>query len=197
VQCAYDEYGERYWDTTCERREKLTIVQRITDPEILERRYRMFNVSESSNPNIPPAVILRQFGYRPNSGGKGHYTGGNGVIREMEFLQPIEVSMLSERRVHAPYGAEGGEPGSTGLNIQVKRTQDSEGTAKERRINIGGKATVKFGTGDRLVIHTPGGGGWGEPGRKREEIEVAKERVKWEARGSLAERAAAQAAFGA
>lgn len=117
----------------------------------------------------------------------------------MEFLQPIEVSMLSERRVHAPYGAQGGEPGSTGLNIQVKRTtQTSEGgVVKERRINIGGKATVKFATGDRLVIHTPGGGGWGEPGTKRKEIEVVKERIKWEARGSLAERAAAQAAFGA
>jgi 5-oxoprolinase (ATP-hydrolysing) len=113
----------------------------------------------------------------------------------MEFLQPIEVSMLSERRVHGPYGADGGEPGSTGLNIQVK--QDSNGTGKERRINIGGKATVKFGTGDRLVIHTPGGGGWGAPGSRRKEIEVVKERIQWEARGSLAERASAQAAFGA
>ncbi|KAJ9098312.1 hypothetical protein QFC19_006436 [Naganishia cerealis] len=152
---------------------------RITDPEILERRY---------------PVILRQFGYRPNSGGRGHYNGGNGVIREMEFLQPLEVSMLSERRVHAPYGAAGGEPGSTGLNIQVKKG-DVHG--KERRINIGGKATVKFQTGDRLVIHTPGGGGWGEPGSRRDEVEVVKERMKWEARGSLANRAAAQAAFGA
>ncbi|KAJ9121897.1 hypothetical protein QFC24_004479 [Naganishia onofrii] len=145
------------------------------------------------------AVILRQFGYRPNSGGHGKYTGGNGVIREMEFLQPIEVSMLSERRVHAPYGAEGGEPGSTGLNIQVKKAQrDDQGSSKkERRINIGGKATVKFQTGDRLVIHTPGGGGWGAPGTQRDEVEVVKERMKWEARGSLADRAAAQAAFGA
>lgn len=148
---------------------------------------------------LPLAVILRQFGYRPNSGGHGKYTGGNGVIREMEFLQPIEVSMLSERRVHAPYGAEGGEPGSTGLNIQVKKAQqDDQGSSKkERRINIGGKATVKFQTGDRLVIHTPGGGGWGAPGTQRDEVEVVKERMKWEARGSLADRAAAQAAFGA
>lgn len=152
------------------------------------------NFLSSTNGRLA-AVILRQFGYRPQSGGKGQFTGGNGVIRELEFLQPIEVSMLSERRVHAPYGAEGGEPGSTGLNIQVKRA--AENTGKERRINIGGKATVKFDSGDRLVIHTPGGGGWGEPRSRRKEIEVVKERVRWEARGSLAERAAAQSAFGA
>jgi hypothetical protein len=59
--------------------------------------------------------------------------------------------------------------------VQVKRTVTSEGAIKERRINIGGKATVKFGMGDRLVIHTPGGGGWGEPGTRRKEIEVVKE----------------------
>ena len=62
---------------------------RITDPEILERRY---------------PVILHQFGYRPNSGGDGAYVGGNGVVREMEFLEPITVSLLTERRARAPYG---------------------------------------------------------------------------------------------
>lgn len=196
MQRAYDEYSELSWDTSWHTKANI----RAEDYRPGDPGATISYVPSSPHRAIltfPPAVILRQFGYRPNSGGKGHYTGGNGVIREMEFLQPIEVSMLSERRVHAPYGAEGGEPGSTGLNIQVKRTRDSEGRPKERRINIGGKATVKFGTGDRLVIHTPGGGGWGEPGMKRKEIEVVKERVKWEARGSLAERAAAQAAFGA
>ena len=65
---------------------------RITDPEILERRY---------------PVILHQFGYRPESGGEGQYVGGNGVVREMEFLEPITVSLLTERRARAPYGESG------------------------------------------------------------------------------------------
>jgi 5-oxoprolinase (ATP-hydrolysing) len=62
---------------------------RITDPEILERRY---------------PVILREFGLRSNSGGKGEYVGGDGCIREIEFLEELQVSILSERRVFQPYG---------------------------------------------------------------------------------------------
>ena len=62
---------------------------RITDPEILEKRY---------------PVILRQFGLRSNSGGDGQYRGGDGVIREIEFMKPLTVSILSERRSFQPYG---------------------------------------------------------------------------------------------
>jgi len=63
---------------------------RITDPEIFERRY---------------PVYLRQFGLRSGSGGRGHFVGGDGVIRDIEFLEPrMQVSILSERRVHRPYG---------------------------------------------------------------------------------------------
>ena len=67
---------------------------RITDPEILERVY---------------PVILRRFNLREGSGGKGKYIGGDGVIREMQFLENMNVSILSERRIYAPWGIFGGE----------------------------------------------------------------------------------------
>lgn len=67
---------------------------RITDPEILERVY---------------PVILRRFNLRDGSGGKGKYIGGNGVIREVQFLENMNVSILSERRIYAPWGIFGGE----------------------------------------------------------------------------------------
>lgn len=114
---------------------------RITDPEILERRY---------------PVILRQYSIRKGSGGDGAYNGGDGIVREMEFLRPITVSILSERRVLPPNGSNGGENGAPGLNILS--------TVGGRDINLGGKNTIGVQRGDRLTINTPGGGGWGSPG---------------------------------
>lgn len=116
---------------------------RITDPEILEKRY---------------PTMLRQFSIREGSGGKGLHRGGDGVVREIEFLSPMQCSILSERRVHRPYGLEGGEDASTGLNLWVSRDEE---TGEERRVNIGGKNTVSVKTHDRVVIQTAGGGGWG------------------------------------
>ncbi|KAJ5156875.1 hypothetical protein N7492_009678 [Penicillium capsulatum] len=116
---------------------------RITDPEILEKRY--------------PAM-LRQFTLRNGSGGRGRHPGGEGVVRDIEFLAPMQCSILSERRVHRPYGLEGGEAAQSGLNQWI--TRDSE-TGEERRINIGGKNTVSVRPHDRVVIMTAGGGGWG------------------------------------
>lgn len=116
---------------------------RITDPEILEKRY--------------PAM-LRQFTLREGSGGQGKNRGGEGVIREIEFLSPMKCSILSERRVHRPYGLEGGQSGQSGLNLWI--TRDSE-TGEQRTINLGGKNTVDMKTNDRIKIHTAGGGGWG------------------------------------
>ena len=134
---------------------------RITDPEIFERRY---------------PVYLRQFGLRPGSGGRGHFVGGDGVIRDIEFLEPrIQVSILSERRVHRPYGLQGGEPGSSGLNLWIKQRREEDGDLLEpdrdghlppRVINLGGKATALFGMHDRIVVYTPGGGGFGTPGHQ-------------------------------
>ncbi|ETS76508.1 hypothetical protein C11D3.15 [Pestalotiopsis fici W106-1] len=113
---------------------------RITDPEILERRY---------------PVILRQFCLRPGSGGAGFHPGGDGIIRDIEFCLPIKVSILSERRAFAPYGMEGGEDGKRGQNLWVKKNG--------RVINLGGKNTAMMNAGDRIVVQSPGGGGWGEP----------------------------------
>ncbi|KAK6376489.1 hypothetical protein LTS17_007084 [Exophiala oligosperma] len=121
----------------------------ITDPEILEKRY---------------PCVLRQFTLREGSGGVGARPGGDGVVREIEFLDPVQCSILSERRVHRPYGMEGGGKGQEGLNLWV--TKDEE-TGEERRVNLGGKNTVKVKRGDRILVMTPGGGAWGA----EEEIE--------------------------
>ena len=116
---------------------------RITDPEILERRY---------------PVILRTFTIRLHSGGTGLYRGGNGVIRLLEFRKPLTVSVLSERRVFRPYGLEGGGCGARGINRlfrynHVKRSLTA--------LNLGGKASIMVYPGDRLSVETPGGGGYG------------------------------------
>ncbi|RMZ02883.1 hypothetical protein D0860_07040 [Hortaea werneckii] len=115
---------------------------RITDCEVYELRY---------------PVILRQFSIREGSGGRGRWRGGDGVVREPEFRMPLSVSMLSERRVFRPYGLDGGESGQAGLNLYVKKEADG----KERVINIGGKMELDVQPGERILIHTPGGGGWG------------------------------------
>ena len=65
-------------------------------------------------------VIVRVFSIRDNSGGKGAFKGGDGVIRELEFRKAIQVSILSERRSYRPYGLEGGEPGLAGRNIWIR-----------------------------------------------------------------------------
>lgn len=178
---------------------------RITDPEILERRYRTSEaVGRLARPAAAAAaadfkscfaaVILHQFGYRQGSGGEGLYRGGNGVIREMQFLQDIEVSLLTERRARQPYGLAGGQDGQSGLNLHVREVKDADGRPIRRVRNLGGKATVAFEADDRLVLNTPGGGGWGVPG---EVVEIQSEVFGWQPRGSLAERSALEAAFGA
>ncbi|KAJ7768244.1 Hydantoinase B/oxoprolinase [Mycena metata] len=161
---------------------------RIGDVEILERRY---------------PVLLHQFGLRNGSGGTGKFRGGEGVVRELEVLEPMQVSIMSERRTRQPYGMEGGGPGALGRNTWVKRLREEDGDlTKEnadlafRDINIGGKATVWMGKGDRLVIETPGGGAWGVADNEGEkENSKRTEGRGWEPRGSVAERAAAQASF--
>ena len=114
---------------------------RITDPEILERRY---------------PVVLRAFKLRHGSGGAGRWRGGDGVVRELQFRQASTVSILSERRAFAPYGMGGGHPGSRGVNTLIRA-----GTGA--RLGLGGKSTVDVSAGDRLRIESPGGGGYGRP----------------------------------
>jgi 5-oxoprolinase (ATP-hydrolysing) len=100
------------------------------------------------------------------------------------FRIPVQVSILSERRVYHPYGLAGGGEGECGLNIWVRRieTLNPRGSSKrppgtaledtsmceERRINLGGKNTAAMKPGERIIIHTPGGGGWGKVGERVE-----------------------------
>lgn len=125
------------WDGTSGVHTNMTNT-RITDPESLERRY---------------PVILRRFGLRSGSGGRGARRGGDGVVREVEFRLPMTASILSERRAFAPYGMRGGGDGARGLNTLLRQN--------EVRVNVGGKASVRVGPGDRFVVETPGGGAWG------------------------------------
>jgi 5-oxoprolinase (ATP-hydrolysing) len=110
----------------------------ITDPEILEHRF---------------PVRLHQFTIRRESGGKGKHHGGDGVIREIEFLEPMTVSLLTERRTTRPEGMEGGEDGECGEQIRVL----PDGTT----LPLPGSVTYDATAHERILIHTPGGGGWG------------------------------------
>ncbi|VAI60853.1 unnamed protein product [Triticum turgidum subsp. durum] len=113
---------------------------RMTDPEIFEQRY---------------PVLLHRFSIRESSGGSGFHRGGDGLVREIEFRRPVVVSILSERRVHAPRGLKGGENGARGANYLVRKDG--------RRVFLGGKNTVTVNAGEILQILTPGGGGFGSP----------------------------------
>ncbi|KAI0509413.1 hydantoinase B/oxoprolinase [Xylaria bambusicola] len=144
---------------------------RITDSEVFERRY---------------PVLLREFSIRKGSGGKGQHRGGDGVVRDIEFRIPVQASILSERRVYRPYGLAGGEDAECGLNIWVRRVaksnpekdlaaqgqhaadeQGEDVEYEERWINMGAKNTAAMKAGDRIIINTPGGGGWGPVGGER------------------------------
>uniref|UniRef100_A0A8D0HJC7 5-oxoprolinase, ATP-hydrolysing n=1 Tax=Sphenodon punctatus TaxID=8508 RepID=A0A8D0HJC7_SPHPU len=110
---------------------------RITDPEILEKRY---------------PVLLRCFELARGTGGAGQFRGGDGVRRELLFREEMVLSVLSERRAFRPYGLQGGEPGSPGLNLLLR--QDG------RTINLGGKTSVRS-VGDACA-RTERGGRWGQ-----------------------------------
>ena len=110
----------------------------LTDPEILETRY---------------PVQLESFSLRVDSGGKGKYTGGNGVIRRIKFLEPMTANILASHRLIPPFGLHGGENGKVG-KTWIKRENGTEE-------NLGNTATVEMQAGDIFVIETPGGGGFG------------------------------------
>ncbi|XP_048338304.1 5-oxoprolinase-like, partial [Sphaerodactylus townsendi] len=100
---------------------------RITDPEILEKRY---------------PVILKCFELARGTGGAGQFRGGDGVQRELQFRKEMVLSVLSERRALRPYGLQGGESGSPGLNLLIRRDG--------RTLNLGGKTSVTVLPGVRL-----------------------------------------------
>lgn len=109
----------------------------ITDPEILESRY---------------PVRLRQFAIRRGSGGDGTWRGGDGVVREFEFLQPLTVSLLTQHRVEAPFGMDGGHEGQKGRQRLLRNGNEVE---------LEGCASFDVRSGDRVILETPGGGGFG------------------------------------
>ncbi len=112
---------------------------RLTDPEVLEQRY---------------PVRVNEFSIRAGSGGQGLHRGGNGVIRRLQFLADLELSILSQRRgPYAPYGMHGGQPGRRGVNLLRRPDGSVEPLA--------GNVQRKVQAGDELTIETPGGGGWG------------------------------------
>lgn len=113
---------------------------RATDPEVLERRY---------------PVRLERFAVRRGSGGAGRCRGGDGAVRELLFLEPASVSVLTQHREERPFGMDGGEPGAAGRQRLVR----SDGEV----VHLTSVDGCEAGAGDRLVLETPGGGGWGRP----------------------------------
>lgn len=96
-----------------------------------------------------PARITH-YGVRRHSGGRGRHRGGDGIVREFEFLAPASVTLLTDRRDSAPWGAGDGADGAPGRNLLNGRL-------------LAGRVEVDVQAGDRLRIETPGGGGWGRP----------------------------------
>lgn len=110
--------------------------------QIVERRY---------------PVLLRRFSLRANSGGEGMFRGGDGAVREFEFLAPLSVGILSERRAFAPFGMHGGRDGARGRNTLLVRRPG----AAPLELQLGAKNSYHAAVGDRVRIESPGGGAWG------------------------------------
>ncbi len=101
-----------------------------------------------------PLQVTR-YAIRTGSGGKGAYSGGDGIIREIKALVNCEITLLSERRKFAPYALQGAQPGKCGKNILIRSGKETE---------LPGKGTFELQAGDIISIHTPGGGGYGKLG---------------------------------
>jgi 5-oxoprolinase (ATP-hydrolysing) len=111
---------------------------RLTDPEVLEGRF---------------PVRVESFSIRRGSGGRGRWPGGDGAVRRIRFLEPMTVSILSNRRQTSPFGLAGGGDGARGANRVLRAGGEVE--------PLGPTATVELQAGDMIEIETPGGGGFG------------------------------------
>jgi N-methylhydantoinase B/oxoprolinase/acetone carboxylase alpha subunit len=100
---------------------------------------------------------VRRYALRRGSGGGGAAPGGDGIERELEALEPVTVSLVTERRASAPWGLAGGGPGATGENRLLP------GGDETRAEQLPDKCTIELDAGDVLSVRTPGGGGWGRP----------------------------------
>jgi N-methylhydantoinase B len=105
---------------------------------------------EALESELPIRVV--RYLLRRGTGGKGESRGGDGLQRDLEFLAPADVTILSERRRFAPYGLLGGGSGDRGQNVRERAGEE---------IHLSGKAAFSMQSGDVLSIRTPGGGGWG------------------------------------
>lgn len=103
-------------------------------------------------------VHITRYTLRHGSGGAGAYPGGEGIVREYEMLTETAVTVLSDRRRSAPYGAQGGRAGAPGRNTVLSHGHERE---------VPGKASLTLQAGDRLRIETPGGGGFGAASERR------------------------------
>lgn len=113
---------------------------RMTDPEVVEWRF---------------PVRVESFALRPGTGGKGKFRGGDGVVRQLRFLEPMTATLLSSHRETKPYGLQGGLPGACGENSIVTK----DGVTRILK----GNDEVQVAAGDIIIIKTPGGGGFGPP----------------------------------
>ncbi|WP_209488202.1 hydantoinase B/oxoprolinase family protein [Xanthobacter flavus] len=113
----------------------------MTDPEVLELRF---------------PVRLEDFSIRAGSGGAGRFRGGDGTVRRLRFLRPMELAVVTNRRRIPPYGVKGGAPGAPGLNALLR----ADGTIEP----LGSCSRTMVAAGDGVEIQTPGGGGFGAPG---------------------------------
>ncbi len=95
---------------------------------------------------------VRRYGYRPGSGGKGRFSGGDGLIREIELLTDAQVTLLADRQTIHPYGLHGGAGGTTGY-VSIQHEAEKK--------QIPGKCSIRAVKGDVIRVETPGGGGWG------------------------------------
>jgi len=116
---------------------------RLTDPEILEFRF---------------PVRLESYEIRHGSGGAGRWHGGNGGVRKVRFLEPMTAAILSNNRIHAPFGMAGGEPGALGRNTVLR----ADGSVEQ----LGHIGKTDMQPGDIFVVETPGGGGFGPAGAR-------------------------------
>jgi N-methylhydantoinase B len=100
-------------------------------------------------------IKIKKYEIRSNSGGQGIYKGGDGVIKEYKILCDAKITIMSERRLKAPYGLKGGKSGKKGNNYHLIFENDEP-------INISEKIILEVKKGDSIIIETPGGGGWGK-----------------------------------
>jgi 5-oxoprolinase (ATP-hydrolysing) len=119
----------------------------ITDPEILEQRY---------------PVTLERFQIRHRSGGAGKYHGGDGVIREFTFHEPVSLSLLTQHRREDPFGLQGGADGTRGRQRLIRRSGRIE--------TLDSIAQADLRPGDRFIIETPGGGGYGKETEEKGDV---------------------------